>query len=53
MGDKELTVPQGADKLAKNTPNAAKNICPSLQVWNFDEKNLQITYKKLLNCIKF
>ena len=27
----------GADKLAKNTPNAPKLICPSPKVWDFDE----------------
>ena len=34
----------GADKLAKNTPNAPKCICPifcpSPKVWDFDEKRL-------------
>ena len=30
----------GTDKLAENTPNAAKLICP--KVWDFDEKRLQI-----------
>ena len=39
--DKGLTVPEmGADKLAENTPNAPKLICPSQKVWNFDEKRL-------------
>ena len=28
----------GADKSAKNTPNAPKFICPSPKVWDFDEK---------------
>jgi hypothetical protein len=27
-----------ADKLAENTPNAPKIVCPSPKVWNFDEK---------------
>ena len=30
----------GADKLAQNTPNAPKLICPSPKVWDFDEKRL-------------
>ena len=30
----------GADKSAKNTPNAPKFICPSPKVWDFDEKRL-------------
>ena len=40
--DKGLTVctKMGADKLAKNTPNAPIFICPSPKVWDFDEKML-------------
>ena len=40
--DKGLTVhtKMGADKLAKNSPNAQKFICPSPKVWDFDEKRL-------------
>ena len=30
----------GADKLAKNTPNAPIFICPSPKVWDFNEKML-------------
>ena len=30
----------GADKLAKNTTNAPKFICPSPKVWDFHEKRL-------------
>ena len=30
----------GTAKLAENTPNAAKLICPTLKVWDFDEKRL-------------
>ena len=30
----------GADKLVKNTTNAPKCICPSPNVWDFDEKRL-------------
>ena len=30
----------GADKLAENTPNAPKFICPSPNVWDFNEKRL-------------
>ena len=32
----------GADKLAKNTPNATKFICPSPKVWDFDEKKTSL-----------
>jgi hypothetical protein len=28
----------GADKLAENTPNAPKLICPSPNNWDFDKK---------------
>jgi hypothetical protein len=30
----------GADKLAENTQNASKFVCPSPKVWDFDEKGL-------------
>ena len=30
----------GADKLAKNSPNAQKLICPSPKIWDLDEKRL-------------
>jgi hypothetical protein len=33
-------IKMGADKLAENTPNAQKLVCPSPKVWDFDEKRL-------------
>ena len=48
--DKGLTVPKmGADKLAENTPNAPKLICPSPKVWDFDEKRIHCASVVLAN----
>ena len=41
--DKRFTVTKmGADKLAKNTQNAPKFICPNQKVWDFDEKRFHL-----------
>ena len=37
-GQGTLSTKMGADKLAENTPNVLKFVCPSPKVWDFQKK---------------